>query len=83
MRSDGQCRSCHKEVRWVVTEPSLKRMPLDPIPAPDGNMWIDRIEGGVPVMRVALNADGVPASVPLRYVSHFVTCPDRDDWRRP
>jgi len=68
-------------VRWVITEPNGRRMPLDPIPAPDGNMWVDRIEGGTPIMRVALSGADVPGNVAIRYVSHFVTCPDRDSWR--
>jgi len=44
-------------------------------------MWVDRIEGGTPIMRVALSGADVPGNVAIRYVSHFVTCPDRDSWR--
>ena len=82
MKPDAECRSCHAPVRWVVVEPNMKRMPLDPAPVPDGNMWVDHIEGGLPVMKVALSGEGVPRSIPLRYQSHFVTCPQRDEWRR-
>jgi hypothetical protein len=81
MRADAECRSCHAPIRWVITAANGKRMPLDPDPVSDGNMWVDHIEAGLPVMEVALSGDGVPANVPLRYVSHFVTCPDRESWR--
>jgi len=82
MKADAQCRSCHAPVRWVVTAANGKRMPIDPVAVADGNVWVDHIEGGMPVVNVALNEDGVPKNVPLRYVSHFVTCPERAEWRR-
>lgn len=79
---DTTCRSCHQPVRWVITNAKGRRMPLDPEPVPDGNVWIDHIEGGVPVVEVALTHDDVPRSVALTYVSHFVTCRDADSWRK-
>jgi hypothetical protein len=82
MRADAQCRSCHAPIRWVITAANGKRMPLDPEPVADGNMWVERIENGLPVMEVALSGDGVPTNVPFRYVSHFVTCEHRDQWRK-
>lgn len=82
MRSDGQCRSCRAPVRWVVTEANGKRMPLDPEPVPDGNVWVVRIEDGMPVVAVALSAEGVPPAEAFRYQSHFVSCADRDSWRK-
>jgi len=82
MKADAECRSCRAPVRWVVTAANGKRMPIDPTPVPDGNVWIDGMQDGVPRVLVALSADSVPANVPLRYVSHFVTCPQRDEWRK-
>jgi hypothetical protein len=66
----------------VVTAANGKRMPLDPEPVADGNVWVARIEGGMPVVEVALTHDAVPRSEPLTYVSHYVSCPDRDTWRK-
>lgn len=80
--ADAECRSCHAPVRWVITAATGKRMPIDPVPAPDGNCWVDHFEGGTPVLHVVLSHDQVPTNVPLTYVSHFVTCPDRDSWRK-
>jgi len=82
VRADAQCRSCRAPIRWVIVLPKMKRMPLDPEPVEDGNMWVDHTEDGTPVMSVALSGDGVPRNIPIRYVSHFVSCPDRDSWRK-
>jgi len=81
MKPDATCRSCREPIRWVRTV-NGKRMPLNPAPDPEGNVWIVGMEEGVPNVEVALTADGVPSNVPFRYVSHFVTCPDRDSWRK-
>lgn len=81
MKPDAKCRSCRAPIRWVETS-SGKRMPLDPDPDPEGNVWIDRIENGTPIVHVALMGSAVPSGEPFRYVSHFVTCPDRDAWRK-
>lgn len=80
MQPDAKCRSCQAPVRWVITAKG-KRMPMDPTPVPDGNLWIDHIEGGMPVVNAVLTPDQVPPNVVFRYVSHFVTCPDSKQWR--
>lgn len=82
MRPDAKCRNCHAPVRWVLTSTNRKRMPLDPGPVPDGNVWVDHIEDGMPVVNVVLCHDDVPRSEPLSYQSHFVSCPDRAIWRK-
>lgn len=82
MNPNTTCRSCRAPVRWCITAANGKRMPIDPVPVPDGNVWVDHIEGGTPIVMVALHHDAVPRNVPLTYVSHFVTCPDRDTWRK-
>lgn len=82
MKANTRCHSCGAPIRWCYTEATGKRMPVDPQPVPDGNVWVLRHEGGTPVVAVALHADGVPAAEAHRYVSHFVTCPDRDTWRK-
>lgn len=82
MKPNTQCRSCGAPVRWAVTTANRKRMPLDPEPVPDGNVWVDHMEMGTPVVNVVLSHDEVPRSVPLTYQSHFVSCPQRDEWRK-
>lgn len=68
----GTCRSCARDIVWGMT-PAGKRMPLDPDPSPDGNLWIDE---GVIMSTKVDPPDGAP-----RYLSHFVTCPDAKRWR--
>lgn len=82
MKADAACRSCGAAIRWVQTI-NGRRMPMDVEPAADGNVWLTGIKNGTPQVLVALTADAVPANVPVRYHSHFVTCPQADEWRRP
>ena len=81
MKASSFCRSCQSPIRWCITEANGKRMPVDPDPVHDGNVWIVRYEQGTPIIGVALHGDGVPANEPIRYVSHFVTCPSANEWR--
>ena len=69
-------------VRWVITAAKGRRMPLDPLPVPDGNVWIDHIEGGTPIVEVALSHDSVPRNVPTTYQSHYASCRDAHEWRK-
>lgn len=82
MRASSKCRSCGADVRWCITAASGKRMPVDVEPVPDGNVWVDRIEQGTPIVEVVLTGADVPANIALRYQSHFVSCPDSASWRR-
>jgi len=82
VRASSNCRSCGSPIRWCITAANRKRMPVDVDPVDDGNIWIDHTEQGTPIIQVALNASGVPASVPLRYQSHYVSCPQADAWRK-
>lgn len=88
------CRSCKVRIRWIMM-PSGKRNPCDPAPNPDkGNIVIDRedehgMEHGHVITKAEREApadlfsdklyalDGVDL-----YLSHFVTCPNRDAHRR-
>lgn len=82
------CRSCGARIVWTKTEASGGLMPVDAAPAEGGNVLFTGVEastmdgGTIPVARVEagppLFDDGEP-----RYLSHFATCPDADDWRRP
>lgn len=68
------CRSCNATIRWERTAAG-KPIPLDPEPRPDGNLCI-RDDGRV------VSDHGFPASAP-RYVTHFATCPNANQHRRP
>lgn len=58
-------------------------MPLDPEPHPNGNVISTggRRTGAIEVAVFASPSD-VPSRYPLRYRSHFVTCPDAAEHRR-
>lgn len=66
----AQCSSCRATVYWIVTLAG-KRMPVD-----------CDIEGGY-VPDGDWNGGGQALSPQGRGVSHFVTCPNRDQHRRP
>lgn len=88
--SSRQCRSCGARVVWARTVEG-KAVPLDADRNPAGNIVLlpDRGTGsrlaiyrrkGDPPIDVILartsDADGP-------FTSHFATCPDRDQWRKP
>ncbi len=74
------CRSCGANVTWVVTHKG-KRMPIDLIAREDGNLVIDVVVNGVPTVRY-VDPKQPSLEARERYVSHFVSCPDRTEWRR-
>jgi hypothetical protein len=84
MRADGKCRSCGAPLRWAEHFETGKRMPLDPLPAEDGNVrivdWSDKPGLSLPI--IAVGASSPPGITPYRYMSHFATCPDAVDWRK-
>jgi len=69
------CKGCDAPIFWANTEAG-KFIPMDPEASLQGNCWIDRYERGIPVVRVADRATGVPPSIALRYISHWATCPN-------
>lgn len=72
------CRSCGAPVVWFPTVGG-GRMPLDPAARPDGNVAV--VDGVAVVLgseRQALLAAEAP-----RYVSHFATCEQAGEHRRP
>lgn len=78
-----ECRSCGREIEWVIVAKSGKRMPIDPNPRPNGNIEIlPTIDGetGARMIEVVGKAS-ISADHP-RYVSHFTTCPKAAENRR-
>jgi hypothetical protein len=65
------CRSCEAEITWGVVTPSLRRIPLDLKPVPDGNVIID----GGGTARVLRAGEDAPEGA-LRYRTHYATCPN-------
>jgi len=68
------CRTCNAPILWAVTEKG-KRMPLDAEPTPGGNLIV--VDG---IARVPRIDDEVPF---LQYLSHFTTCPQASQHRKP
>lgn len=86
MAPPSLCRSCGAAVRWVKSAKTGRVMPLDPEPRDDGNIvLLDRWQLNLRLARV-LEHDEVTQErlfgIEPRYVSHFATCPQADEWRR-
>ncbi len=73
-----RCGSCDQPVRWVLTLAG-KRMPLDPLPHPMGNVVFD-VAGSRQLVRVVANQDLPCPGVSFR--AHFATCPDAKSYSR-
>lgn len=72
------CRSCGAPIVWRVNRATGKRMPIDYAPNPDGNIFVQDLE--TYVMAGKPGPYGTPAE--WRHTSHFVTCPQRREWRK-
>lgn len=70
----SRCRSCGARITWAPTERTRTAIPLQPDPA--GNLLIRH------GLAVAITGTVAPREGERRYVTHFATCPDRDQWRR-
>jgi hypothetical protein len=66
------CRSCNARIRWVKTEGG-KQMPVD----------AELVAGGNIELRNGLAVYVAPVAQVRRYVSHFATCPNAKQHRRP
>jgi hypothetical protein len=75
------CRTstCRKPVIWAFTVGG-SRMPVDAEPVKHGTIVLDRGSDG----RLTIRFVGVPQwpDHPVRYRSHFATCPAAQDHRR-
>lgn len=81
------CRSCGASIAFVLTTGG-KRMPIDVEPSDKGTLFVF-----APLPTVALSAESVTARSERaelartqgreRYVSHFATCPQAAQHRKP
>lgn len=71
-----KCSSCGAEIIWCVTVEG-KRMPVDRAPSTRGNMQLLEQGDGPPLARVAIEP------FPYLYLSHFATCPNASQHRKP
>lgn len=65
------CRTCGAPIRWVITTHG-KRMPVDALPVPGGNVLIHG--GDLATVLSAAQVAECPDGTSL-YLSHFVGCP--------
>jgi hypothetical protein len=74
------CRSCDAPIVWA-TSSGGKRMPVDALPVPDGNVELTLQPGSwVGPVAAVLTAPSLFAK-PLRK-AHFATCPAAEQWRK-
>lgn len=72
------CKGCGVQIQFGVHETTGKRIPIDTHAVDEGNIvWLDN---GRTVH--VLTADEKITDRRPRYLSHFVTCPDRAEFRR-
>lgn len=72
------CKSCGAPVRWAKTIKG-RPIPLDPIPAPNGNVIIS--EEGTALVYAGPAGIAARYQDEPRYLSHFATCPNADEHR--
>lgn len=77
-----RCRGCGGPMRWAQNETTGRRVPIDPDPVPDGNLVLVALRpGATPLVRYLRKHEPVAPTSP-RYVSHFATCPQADQFRK-
>jgi hypothetical protein len=77
----AECRSCKARIVWAVTEATGKRVPIDLVDRPDGNLvYTSPPEVDPPTVRYLRKDEEYDGT---RFVSHFATCPHAAQHRRP
>jgi len=81
MKRVATCKGphCGAEIVWCRTQKG-KRVPLDAEPTKDGDWLIEGPEGEPNPVAVKLPTHAEYTGP--RYVAHWVTCPDRDHFRK-
>lgn len=77
----ARCNSCGAGIRWITTF-SGKKMPVDdhPIFFSEGGSGLFVTDNGAVIHGTECPKGQVNARV--GYISHFVTCPNADQYRR-
>lgn len=75
------CGSCGEAIVWATTETG-RHMPLDAVPTDTGNVAVHRDNTGQLRARVLKHGD-LTAAWELRGTSHFETCPNAAQHRKP
>jgi hypothetical protein len=57
-------------------------MPVDRDPVPDGNLVLTYPSPGALPLALVVDPAQTMLDDPPRYVSHYVTCPQADQWRK-
>ncbi len=80
----SRCRSCDEPIRWTITEKHGRRMPVDaePVLTARGFRLLDGPEYGDGETLVSRFVTR-PEPGERLYLSHFSTCPNADQHRRP
>ena len=88
------CSSCGRPILWAIVAASGRRMPVDLLPSSTGTVYLSyadestvvgdgvRCSSGDLIARILSREDAQDPTVP-RYVSHFATCPNATQHRRP
>ncbi len=78
----ARCKTCGARIEWVKSALTGKPMPLDAAAVDDGNIVLR--EGRAVVFPLGGHEEaGVVKSGVPRFRSHFSTCPDAADHRKP
>ena len=88
----SECKGCGAKIVWALTARG-KRMALDAEPAASGTFFITGTttvtgeDTNIPLtFKIPEPKPEGPRFTPFpgpRYVPHWVTCPNRDDFRKP
>lgn len=79
-----KCSACGAYMIWAIT-PAGARSPIDYSPSGQGNVALALVDGLGSPLAVTMSKGGLELArergVQLR-VSHFVTCPNREEFKR-
>ena len=75
-----QCRHCPSRAVWATFNTTGRRTLVDPQPATDGNLALEREQGVLIATVIPPKLRGDHTEL---YRSHFVTCPGADKARVP
>lgn len=74
-----RCRSCGALIYWATTDKG-RSMPIDATPCPEGNVLLTRRGEALKARVLAAGEEVEPGR--NRWVSHYATCEQADQWRR-